>query len=123
MSDQLGGSLPRILIAPPGPKSLEAGRRLAEVESRNITYLTPQFPVFWEAAKGANVQDVDGNIYLDLTGAFGVSAAGHGPEGVTALIRLCRRGRQGGACWSGWKRPSIGPYRRAATVTVDSRIG
>jgi 4-aminobutyrate aminotransferase-like enzyme len=43
--------------------------------------------VFWEAAKGANVQDVDGNIYLDLTGAFGVSAAGHGPDGVVAGIQ------------------------------------
>lgn len=87
MSSPLGQALPRIIVSPPGPKSLEAGRRLAEVESRNVTYQSPHFPVFWEAAKGANVQDVDGNVYLDLTGAFGVSSAGHAPDRVVAGIR------------------------------------
>jgi len=33
--------------------------------------------VFWEAAVGANVRDADGNVYLDLTGAFGVALLGH----------------------------------------------
>jgi 4-aminobutyrate aminotransferase/(S)-3-amino-2-methylpropionate transaminase len=61
--------------------------RLAQVESRNVTMLTPEFPVFWEDAKGANVRDVDGNVYLDLTGAFGVSAAGHTPDRVVEGIR------------------------------------
>jgi 4-aminobutyrate aminotransferase-like enzyme len=61
--------------------------RLGRVESRNITYRTPEFPVFWEEAGGANVRDVDGNVYLDLTGAFGVSAAGHTPAGVVEAIR------------------------------------
>ena len=72
---------------PPGPRSLELARRLARVESRNVTHLTPRFPVFWEAARGANVRDVDGNVYLDLTGAFGVSVAGHTPAGVVEEIR------------------------------------
>jgi 4-aminobutyrate aminotransferase-like enzyme len=62
-------------------------RRLSRVESRNITHLTPSFPVFWEEARGANVRDVDGNVYLDLTGAFGVSVAGHGNPAVTEEIR------------------------------------
>jgi 4-aminobutyrate aminotransferase/(S)-3-amino-2-methylpropionate transaminase len=57
------------------------------VESRNVTHLTPGFPVFWEEAKGANVRDVDGNLFLDLTGAFGVSAAGHTPDAVVEGIR------------------------------------
>jgi len=43
--------------------------------------------VFWEEARGANVRDVDGNIYLDLTGAFGVSSAGHSSPGVVEGIR------------------------------------
>ena len=38
------------------------GRALAErlrsVESRNVTYLSEHFPVFWEEARGANVRDV-----------------------------------------------------------------
>jgi 4-aminobutyrate aminotransferase/(S)-3-amino-2-methylpropionate transaminase len=61
--------------------------RLSRVESRNVTFLAPEFPVFWEAAGGANVRDVDGNTYLDLTGAFGVSAAGHSPRRVVDSIR------------------------------------
>lgn len=62
-------------------------QRLKEVESRNITHLTPTFPVFWEEARGSNVRDVDGNVYLDLTGAFGVSLGGHGHPGIVEAIR------------------------------------
>jgi 4-aminobutyrate aminotransferase-like enzyme len=87
VADQLGTLLPRIANPPPGPRSLELAQRLAEVECRNITMLSPDFPVFWEEARGANVLDVDGNVYLDLTGAFGVSTAGHTPPGVVDGIR------------------------------------
>ena len=52
--------------------------RLARVESRNVTYLSDDWPVFWEEASGANVRDVDGNVYVDLTSAFGVALLGHG---------------------------------------------
>lgn len=87
MTEELGALLPVVRTSPPGPNSLALGRRLAEVESRNITRLTPAFPVFWEEARGANVRDVDGNVYLDLTGAFGVSAAGHTPTRVVQGIQ------------------------------------
>ena len=83
----LGSQLPRIPVPPPGPRSLELAQRLSAVESRNITHLTPHFPVFWEAAAGANVLDVDGNLYLDLTGAFGVSSAGHTAPRVVEAIQ------------------------------------
>jgi 4-aminobutyrate aminotransferase-like enzyme len=85
--EEFGRQLPRMEVPPPGPRSLEMARRLSRVESRNVTHLTPGFPVFWEAARGANVRDVDGNVYLDLTGAFGVSVAGHTPPGVVEEIR------------------------------------
>ena len=87
MAEDFGESLPRVLRPPPGPRSLEMAQRLSRVESRNITHLTADFPVFWEEAKGANVKDVDGNVYLDLTGAFGVSAAGHTPPEIVEGIR------------------------------------
>lgn len=87
MPENLGALLPHLRTRPPGPHSLEMAQRLSKVESRNITHLSPDFPVFWETAKGANVQDVDGNIYLDLTGAFGVSAAGHTPPRVVDGIK------------------------------------
>lgn len=82
-----GSSLPEVRVTPPGPLSLEMARRLTAVESRNVTHLTPSFPVFWSAAVGANVQDVDGNVFLDLTGAFGVSIGGHGHPHVVARMR------------------------------------
>lgn len=85
--DEIGSLLPEMRGRIPGPRSLEMADRLSRVESRNITHLTPDFPVFWEEAKGANVRDVDGNVYLDLTGAFGVSAAGHTPSSVVEEIR------------------------------------
>jgi 4-aminobutyrate aminotransferase/(S)-3-amino-2-methylpropionate transaminase len=87
VSDDFGKLLPDLKCPPPGPRSLDMARRLAEVESRNVTLLSPGFPVFWMEARGSNVRDVDGNVYLDLTGAFGVSAAGHAPPGVVEGIR------------------------------------
>ena len=84
---ELGALLPRMLTAPPGPRSRELAARLARVESRNVTWLGERFPVFWEEARGANVRDADGNVYLDLTGAFGVALVGHAHPRVEAALR------------------------------------
>jgi 4-aminobutyrate aminotransferase-like enzyme len=51
--------------------------RLTAVESRNVTWSDDHWPIFWEEARGANVRDADGNVYVDLTSAFGVSLLGH----------------------------------------------
>lgn len=72
-----GDALPHIRISPPGPRSRALGKRLRRAESRNVTYLGDRFPVFWDEALGSNVRDVDGNVFVDLTGAFGVAFAGH----------------------------------------------
>lgn len=59
--------------------------RLAKVESRNVTALDPP-PIFWERAWFANLWDVDGNRFVDLTAAFGVANVGHShPEVVEAI--------------------------------------
>ncbi len=84
--EPLGDRLPTLVAEPPGPRSLEMGERLGEVESRNVTFLGPEFPVFWSEARGANVRDVDGNVYVDLTGAFGVAAAGHAHPRIVAAL-------------------------------------
>ncbi|HSW30945.1 MAG TPA: aspartate aminotransferase family protein [Longimicrobiales bacterium] len=60
--------------------------RLRAVESRNVTHVSSGWPVFWEQARGANVVDADGNVYLDLTGAFGVALLGHAHPGVSAAV-------------------------------------
>ncbi|MBA4150322.1 MAG: aspartate aminotransferase family protein [Verrucomicrobia bacterium] len=46
------------------------------------------WPIVWERAKGVHVWDADGKKYLDLTGAFGVAAAGH------ANPRVVKAGQQ-----------------------------
>jgi 4-aminobutyrate aminotransferase-like enzyme len=52
---------------------------LGDYESRNVTFIDPDgsWPIVWERARGANVWDIEGRKYLDLTAAFGVAAAGH----------------------------------------------
>lgn len=76
-----------MVVAPPGPRSRELAGRLRAVECRNVTFLSDEFPVFWVEAQGANVRDADGNVYVDLSGAFGVAAAGHGNERIVARVR------------------------------------
>ena len=79
--------LPSLQTPIPGPHSLEAAARLRRVESRNVTYMDAEFPVFWARAEGVNVWDVDGNRYLDWTSAFGVAGLGHtNPAVRDALI-------------------------------------
>lgn len=83
----LGTRLPALGGPVPGPASRELARRLQRVESRNVTYLGDRFPVFWTEARGANVVDADGNVFLDLTSAFGVAFAGHAHPRVVAAVR------------------------------------
>lgn len=70
--------LPEIVSEIPGPVSRQLMTELARSESRNVTFFSPEFPVFWERAEGTNVWDADGNRFLDLTAGFGVCGLGHG---------------------------------------------
>jgi 4-aminobutyrate aminotransferase-like enzyme len=58
--------------------------QLRDYESRNILFIEPDgsWPIVWERAKGVHVWDADGKKYLDLSGAFGVAAAGHANSNV-----------------------------------------
>lgn len=78
---------PHMQVPPPGPRSRRLAQRLAEVESRNVTYLADDFPIFWEKSRGSNVWDADGNRYVDLSGGFGVAVAGHRNRRVMQAIR------------------------------------
>jgi len=77
---------PHVTGSVPGARSAALAARLSAVESRNVTYLSPDFPVFWERGLGSNVWDVDGNRYVDLTAAFGVASAGHSHPAIVEAI-------------------------------------
>jgi len=81
-----GEALATIVVAPPGPNSRRLARELRDVECRNVTYVSDDFPVFFESGAGANLIDVDGNVYVDLSGAFAVAAAGHSDPDVAAAV-------------------------------------
>ncbi len=63
---------------------------LRAYESRNITFVEPDrsWPMVWQKARGIHVWDPEGRVYLDLTAAFGVAAAGH------ANPRVVKAGQQ-----------------------------
>ncbi|RAL25059.1 aspartate aminotransferase family protein [Lujinxingia litoralis] len=81
-----GTSLPAIKTEVPGPRSVALVDELARSECPAITARRArraaetgvgQDPIVWKRAKGANVEDVDGNVYVDFTGAFAVAGIGH----------------------------------------------
>ncbi|HVR45723.1 MAG TPA: aspartate aminotransferase family protein [Candidatus Binatia bacterium] len=76
----------------PGARSKALASLLRRYESRNVTFVADDFPVFWEAASGATVTDADGNEYVDCTAAFGVANAGHcNPRVAEAISQQARR--------------------------------
>ncbi len=86
-----GNALPRIVTLPPGPRSRDLSLNLHELEAPGVNTLTagdpPPSSILWEEAAGANVRDVDGNVYVDLTSGFGVAAVGHRHPRVVAAVR------------------------------------
>ena len=83
-----GDLLPEIVAPPPGPRSRELSAALGKLEAPGVNTLYRGEPaILWEEARGANVRDVDGNIYIDLTAGFGVAAVGHRHPKVVEAVR------------------------------------
>ena len=83
-----GDLLPRMVTPPPGPRARALSERLRQVEAPGInTLYCGQDNLLYHEALGANVLDVDGNRYIDITSGFGVAAVGHRhPTVLEALI-------------------------------------
>jgi 4-aminobutyrate aminotransferase-like enzyme len=67
---------------------------LQRFESRNVTFIEQDgsWPIVWRVARGSHVWDDAGRKYLDLTGAFGVAAAGHAnPRVIAAAAKQMRQ--------------------------------
>ncbi|QDG52618.1 aspartate aminotransferase family protein [Persicimonas caeni] len=95
-SSAFGALLPSLQTEIPGPKSIELVSDLAQSECPAITARrarreretgVPQDPIVWERSLGANIEDVDGNVYVDLTAAFAVCGLGHNPPQVVEAAR------------------------------------
>ena len=67
----------------PGPISKSLLERRAQNVARGPFHATP---VFAKSAKGANIEDVDGNVYIDFASGIGVVNVGHCADEVVAAI-------------------------------------
>ncbi|MFA5514175.1 MAG: aspartate aminotransferase family protein [Sphaerochaetaceae bacterium] len=75
---------PKIVSVPPGPKSKEILQFQWDNESSAVSY-SKGMPMAIAKGKGATIEDVDGNIYIDMFSGAGVMALGHGhPEVLKA---------------------------------------
>jgi len=90
-----GQQLPDVRVAPPGPRSREVAARLAQLESPAVVARrdareresgSEQAPIVYAEAHGANVVDVDGNRYVDLSAGFGALLLGHCPPDVQRAV-------------------------------------
>ena len=66
----------KVTLEIPGPKSKELLRRQEMLEGNNISY-PKGVPIAFDKALGANVIDVDGNVYIDFFSSCGVMNFGH----------------------------------------------
>jgi 4-aminobutyrate aminotransferase len=74
---------PRILTPLPGPQSAAWLERDHRVMSPSYTRV---YPLVVKRAKGAMVEDMDGNRFLDFTAGIAVTGAGHSHPRVVAAI-------------------------------------
>lgn len=92
-----GEDTPRLLTEVPGPESRSWIDRLAARECPAITArrarrasalgTADDDPIVWAAAVGSNVEDVDGNRFVDLTAGFGVASVGHRNPAVVSAAK------------------------------------
>lgn len=76
---------PHLKVAPPGPRSQEYLDFQLAHEGAAISY-PRSLPLALKRGRGATVEDVDGNVYIDLFGGAGVMAVGHGNPDVVAAV-------------------------------------
>src|SRR3984893_10817253 len=78
-----GSNLPRLITPLPGP----AAARVLELDRQYISpSYTRGYPLVARRGRGAMIEDVDGNVFLDFSAGIAVVATGHcHPEVVAAI--------------------------------------
>jgi 4-aminobutyrate aminotransferase / (S)-3-amino-2-methylpropionate transaminase / 5-aminovalerate transaminase len=93
--DASGDEPPEIRVAPPGPMSQAAVKRLEQLEcpafgvrreARAELAGAEMLPIVLATGKGSNLYDVDGNRYVDLIAGFGALLLGHAPPSVLRAL-------------------------------------
>jgi len=88
MNGKIGTLLPRILTDPPGPNSRRMSEVLKDFETPTLSPIRAgEIPMAWKQARGANVIDVDDNLYVDLTSAWSVGIPGHCHPRIVEAIK------------------------------------
>src|SRR5689334_15838987 len=94
--ERLGTSLPMLSSSLPGVASQRCIDLLAAAECPALTQRRArrqeraganQDPIVWDQARGANVVDVDGNVFVDLSAGFGAAIIGHSHPQLLEAIR------------------------------------
>lgn len=91
--DVSGEQLPDIRVQPPGPNSQALAKELIKYESKGVSSIAiGKIPIVWERAKGSNIVDADGNIYIEMTAGFTVAITGHtNPRIVEAIQKQAEK--------------------------------
>src|ERR1700687_4656484 len=76
--------LPRLLMELPGP---EAQKMVAYDAKYMSPSLTRDYPLVAKKGRGATIEDVDGNIFLDFAAGIAVCSTGHCHPKVVAAIQ------------------------------------
>jgi 4-aminobutyrate aminotransferase-like enzyme len=76
---------PRILHPPPGPRSRELLAEQGRWETDAVAY-SHYFPIAVRSARGATIEDVDGNRFIDWMAGISVLNLGHRHPRLTAAL-------------------------------------
>ena len=66
--------VPKIVVEPPGPKAREI---MSRDQSLVMQSFVRWYPLVAKTGLGAVVEDVDGNIYIDMNAGIAVMNVGH----------------------------------------------
>ena len=78
------GEYPRIITAPPGPKS----RAIIDADAMySSTSYIKEYPLTVSHGQGAVIEDVDGNRYLDFMAGIAVASTGYSHPKVVRAVQ------------------------------------
>jgi 4-aminobutyrate aminotransferase len=81
---RIGGKLPHLVTALPGPKA----KQLVELDHKILSpSYTRDYPLVAKRGRGALIEDLDGNTFLDFAAGIAVVATGHCHPDVVAAIQ------------------------------------